>query len=206
LIAGIYTCTITDQNGCSVTSAGVVNEPSDITFSSTAEAVKCIGDANGVIHVSSQGGTPPFSYSATLDGTNFIFAQNGAIPNLAIGDYTIIIADNNGCTKVDTVAVPNASADVFAVTTDSTSCYGSDYNDGAVHILALSIQNGPYQYSIDGGASQYSRDFYTLTAGNHTIHAVSFRAAAYYCRNYSRYSGASLRRKQTDSSNLPERN
>lgn len=174
LFAGVYSCTITDQNGCSVTIAGVISEPADITYTTTVDAVMCLGDANGVIYINAQGGTSPYSYSATQDGSNFIFAQNGAIPGLAIGVYIIIIADNNGCTKVDTVTVPNATADVFAATTDSTSCYGTDYNDGAAHIIALSLQNGPYQYSIDGGTSQYSGDFYGLSAGDHSIHAVSF--------------------------------
>ena len=174
LLAGVYSCTVTDANACSVTTAGVVNEPADMTYTSSADAVKCLGDANGVIHVNAQGGTPPYNYSATQDGSNFIFAQNGAIPGLAIGDYIVIISDNFGCTKTDTVNVPNASANVFAASTDSTTCYGNAYNDGAAHIIALSLQNGPYQYSIDGGVSQYSGDFYALSAGDHTIQALSF--------------------------------
>ncbi len=174
LTMGLYSCTVNDANGCSITTAGVVNEPADITFVTTADAVKCQGDANGVIHVAAQGGTQPYNYSATQDGSNFVFAQNGAIPGLVIGVYTVIIADNFGCTKVDTVTVPDATLNFFATSTDSTSCYGNDYNDGAAHIMALSLQNGPYQYSIDGGVSQYSGDFYGLSAGNHTINAVSF--------------------------------
>ncbi len=174
LTMGVYSCTITDANSCSATTAGVVNEPADITYTTSADAVKCQGDANGVIHVDAQGGTSPYSYSATQDGSNFVFAQNGSIPGLAIGNYIVIIADNYGCTKTDTVTVPNATPDVFIANTDSTSCYGTDYNDGAAHILSLSLQNGPYQYSIDGGVSQYSGDFYALAAGDHTIHAVSF--------------------------------
>lgn len=65
LLAGVYSCTVTDANACSVTTAGVVNEPADMTYTSSADAVKCLGDANGVIHVNAQGGTPPYNYSAT---------------------------------------------------------------------------------------------------------------------------------------------
>ncbi|MBK7148738.1 MAG: hypothetical protein IPH78_07905 [Bacteroidetes bacterium] len=57
---------------------------------------------------------------------------------------------------------------------DSTSCYGDSYNDGSAEILATSIQNGPYQFSMDGGPLQYSGNFYNLSAGAHTITAVSF--------------------------------
>ena len=174
LVAGTYTCTVTDQNGCSVTTTGIVNEPSDLTYTITVDAVKCIGDANGVIYVAAQGGTSPYNYSATQDMTNFLFAVDGAVRNLAIGTYIVIISDDHGCTKVDTTIVPDATPDVFITTTDSTSCFGSDYNDGAAHILAISLQNSPYEYSIDGGAGQFSGDFYLLSAGDHFIHAVNY--------------------------------
>ncbi len=174
LTMGLYSCTVTDQSGCITTAAGVVNEPADMTFNTSVTPVKCIGDANGTITVDAQGGTSPYTYAATLDGSNFIFANAGLIPGLTIGDYIIIVSDNNGCTKTDTVSVPNATVDSFIASADSTSCYGEQYMDGAAHILTTSIQNGPYQYSVDGGNLQYSGDFYFLTAGAHTIHAVSF--------------------------------
>lgn len=174
LTMGVYSCTVTDQNGCTASAANVVNEPADISYSSSVTAVKCIGDANGTITVTAQGGTGPYNYSATNDGSNFFFANNGVIPGLAIGNYTIIISDNMGCTKTDTVYIPNATLDSFVSSTDSTTCYGTQYTDGAAHVLTTSIQNGPYQYSIDGGVMQYSGDFYYLSAGSHTILAVSY--------------------------------
>lgn len=174
LTAGVYSCTVTDQNGCTAIAANVVNEPADMTYTTSVTPVLCLGDANGTISVDAQGGTAPYNYSATQDGANFLFANNGVVPGLAIGVYIVIISDDMGCTKTDTVTVPNATLDVFTSTSDSTTCYGTQYTDGAAHILAISIQNGPYQYSMDGGSLQYSGDFYYLAAGAHNIHAVSF--------------------------------
>ncbi len=174
LLAGTYTCVITDGNGCTVSDADVVNEPADMIVNTSVTAVKCIGDENGTISVSATGGTSPYNYSATLDGANFVFATNGVIIDLGIGTYTLIVSDNNGCTKTVLVVVPNATIDNFTTSTDSTSCYGAEYNDGSAHITATTVQNGPYQFAIDGGIPQFSGDFYNLSAEAHTITAINF--------------------------------
>lgn len=178
LLASSYTCTVTDNNGCTVSASGVVNEPADMNISVVATAVKCVGDKNGTISVTAQGGTGPYNYSATLDGANFFFANNGVIENLEIGTYTVLIADNNGCSKTILATVPNATLDNFTTSVDSTSCYGADYNDGAVHIVATSIPNGPYQYSLDNGVPQVSGDFFFVAAGAHTITATNFNGCS----------------------------
>ncbi|MFN8287186.1 MAG: gliding motility-associated C-terminal domain-containing protein [Chitinophagales bacterium] len=174
LVANFYTVTVLDNHSCSTTASAVVAEPTDMVISYTATAVKCIGDKNGEITVNVTGGTNPYNYSATQDMVNFVSTTDGVIKDLAAGDYTVIISDNNGCTKTLPATVPDATPDAFQTTTDSTSCYGSNYNDGAAHIIATSIQNGPYMFSMDGGLSQYSGDFYYLSAGQHTITAYNF--------------------------------
>ncbi len=173
LLAGTYTCTVTDGKGCAASASGVVNEPAEMLINTSVTPVKCIGDENGTITVTATGGTSPYNFSATQDGANFVFATNGVIIGLAVGTYTVIVADDNSCTKTVLVTVPNATIDNFTTAVDSTSCYGTDYNDGAAYITATTIQNGPYQFSIDNGIPQYSGDFYDLAAGAHTITATN---------------------------------
>lgn len=173
LVAGQYTCTVQDANGCSASTTALVNDPTEMLVNTTAHAVKCPGDKNGSIDVTATGGTMPYNYSATTDGANFVFATDGTILDLAPGDYTVIVSDNNGCTKTALVTVPDATPDNFITVTDSTSCFGSEYTDGASHILATSVQNSPYQFGVDGGSLQYSGDFYGLSSGNHVITAVN---------------------------------
>jgi gliding motility-associated-like protein len=132
-------------------------------------AVKCIGDHNGEIFVNAAGGTPPYNYSATQDGVNFVYATDGVIVGLATGFYTVLIDDNNGCTLTDTTTVPNAVPDIYILTEDSTSCYGIQYTDGAIHVNGTVMQNSPYQYALDGSTSQYSGDFYNLGAGTYQL-------------------------------------
>jgi gliding motility-associated-like protein len=173
LLKGTYLVTVTDGKGCTVQGFDTIGEPDDIVIDLSVTAVKCVGDKNGTITVVATGGTSPYNYSATQDGSNFINTTDGLILGLAIGTYTVIISDNNGCTQTRFATIPNASIDNFITSTDSTSCYGTDYNDGGAHIEALSIQNGPYLYAVDGGGTQYSGDFSFLSAGYHTITAIS---------------------------------
>lgn len=174
LLANTYQVVVTDANGCSVSAAGVVTEPAALFINSiTTTAVKCPGQENGTITVVTSGGTLPHNYSATQDGSNFMYATNGVIIGLDTGEYLIIISDNAGCTYTETAIVPDAVADVFTVSTDSTSCFGSGYNDGALYISTAST-SGPYWYSIDGGAQQQQAgEFYGLAAGEYTIMAIS---------------------------------
>jgi gliding motility-associated-like protein len=173
LLAGSYSVSLTDANGCSVTASETISEPTDITVTTSVTAVKCVGDANGTITADAQGGTPPFTYTATQDNVNFSNAANSVISGLAIGTYSVIATDNNGCTQTVFATIPNAVVDNFTTSTDSTSCYGSDYNDGAAHITPLTLQNAPFQYILDGGISQISGDFLDISAGPHVITATS---------------------------------
>ncbi len=176
LLAGPYTCVVTDANGCIISGSSSVQQPDDMLISPpVVTAVKCIGDKNGTIMVDAQGGTSPFNYSATQDGANFVFATNNVIMGLAIGTYTVIVADDNGCTKTVFATVPNATIDNFTTSTDSTKCYGPSYTDGSASIQPTpnSYGNGPFQYQIDGGLLQFSNDFYGLGAGPHIITVIN---------------------------------
>ncbi len=173
LLAGFYSVTVTDSRSCSATGAANVNQPTNLTAIITTTPVKCQDEANGTLTATMTGGTPPYSFSVTQDFANFFFPINGVVYDLAPGDYSIVYSDNNGCTNTAMGTVVDAIPDVFTITTDSTSCYGADYDDGAIHIIGLTTQNMPYQFGVDGGPVQYSGDFYNLSAGNHTIQAIN---------------------------------
>lgn len=174
LAAGNYTCTISDINGCSVSFSQDITEPSDMQITASATAVKCIDSLDGIISVLISGGTAPYSYAATKDFAIWYYPDStGVIRGLAEGLYTVIVADDNGCIKSVQVTVPNALPDQFIVYADSTSCYGTDYNDGVVYIDVVSTQNGPYQFSLDGGDFQFADEFYDVSAGLHNVIAIS---------------------------------
>ncbi|MEL7530708.1 MAG: T9SS type A sorting domain-containing protein [Bacteroidota bacterium] len=96
LMAGTYTVTITDGDGCPYLDTVVVTEPDLLVVSGTSMPDSA-GTGLGTINVMASGGTPPYTY--TWDGTPGSADSTG----LAKGTYAIAIADSNGC--VDTVSV-----------------------------------------------------------------------------------------------------
>ena len=172
VIIGTYTITVKDQTGCTATTASVtVYQPTPLAFDSIiTTAVKCPGDKNGTIRVYASGGTQPYNYSCTQDFVNFEYATGISIIGLDTGFYHVVLSDDNGCTLTDTARVPNAVPDFYTITTDTTSCYGSQYHDGAIHITGLPLRNAGFRYSIDGTNFQ-TTEFDSLTAGLYNITA-----------------------------------
>ncbi len=175
LIAGLYESTVTDNLGCAVDGNVVIGEPAQILFTIDSTAVKCIGSKDGTISLgNTSGGVPPYEYAATTDLSNFTYTTDSVIVGLDTGYYTVLISDANGCTLLDTTYVPNAVPDSFNITADSTSCFGAQYVDGAIHVSGLVGQNSPFQYAVDGSPLQFSGDFYNLAAGSHTIEITDY--------------------------------
>lgn len=172
---GNYTVSVQDADGCTASANVDVYQPSALQVDSVVTtAVKCPGDKNGTLKVYASGGTAPYNYSCTKDGANFFHVTNDVIEGLDTGSYIVILSDNNGCTLTDNAYVPDAIRDTYLLTSDSTTCFGPQYNDGAVHATGRPAVNAPFQYSIDSVNFQYSGDFFGLTAG---LYYITFKDA-----------------------------
>jgi len=143
LVAGDYSVTITDGNGCEITSEDItVGEPSEIVITaSTATDAECNGDASGSINISVAGGTPPYTY----------FWSNGEdtqdIDGLAAGDYTGTITDANGCTLVSptiTIGEPDEIS-VTSLVIEDADCNGA--STGGIDI-EVAGGTAPYTYYL----------------------------------------------------------
>ncbi len=92
LTAGIYSVTITDANNCQRIFTFEVLQPGFLQATSTIDEPSCFGYADGTIFTSVTGGTAPFSYL----WNNGVTVANNA--NIAAGNYSVTITDNNNCT------------------------------------------------------------------------------------------------------------
>ncbi|MEZ5044858.1 MAG: proprotein convertase P-domain-containing protein [Saprospiraceae bacterium] len=93
LLAGSYTLTVTDQNGCESISTAAVVQPNPIELDLKGINVTCYGGRDGSIDISVSGGTAPFQYS--LDNKNF--TGSSRLIGLEQGAYNIFIKDAFGC-------------------------------------------------------------------------------------------------------------
>lgn len=155
LLAGTYTISVRDSNGCSMTTSSTVSEPTAITASATITDLTCNGDGSGEIDVTASGGTGLLEYS--LDGTNFQAAK--VFTGLSAGNYTITIMDTNGCTSAITATVvePPGLLVSAGISNDNT-------------ILATATGGtSPYEYSLNSGTFQSSGNFSGLANGDYSI-------------------------------------
>ena len=99
LSAGTYSVTVTDANGCSVTSTATVTQPASALSATSVSTNQIQGGAMGSVNVTISGGTSPYtslwSNSATTED----------LGSVAAGVYSCTITDANGCTQTiaDTV-------------------------------------------------------------------------------------------------------
>ena len=122
LVEGNYSLTTTDAQGIEITEEniiltsipGSIFEIIEITTTNSSNTI-----SNGAIHLNIAGGFPPYTYqwSGTDTGSQFgINALNFSIPNLAAGEYSITVTDNNGAQQTVSLTLLDETVPVFPCT------------------------------------------------------------------------------------------
>lgn len=93
LSAGEYNIVVQDANGCMVEETLIIQD-CVIEILAIIENVSNGGTNDGSVTVTTNGGTPPFSYS--IDGGN-TFQDDPFFGNLEVGNYSITVRDGNEC-------------------------------------------------------------------------------------------------------------
>jgi gliding motility-associated-like protein len=161
--AGTHNYTITDNKGCSSSATLSINEPPPLNITATTTGAGCGSDAaSGKAHLLVSGGASPyqFAWDAATGGGH----ADSAI-NLAGGSYTVIVTDNNTCSKSVQVVIPHGDPSlVLTPAITNLKCH----NDNA-GIIEMGISGGkpPYNCLWSTGATTSSLE--KLTAGNYTV-------------------------------------
>jgi len=160
ILAGTYTCTITDANGCQVVQTIVVpNTGAPTVTIPTTVNVSCFGGNNGSANSNVVGGVPPYTYL----WSNAQITANAT--NLTAGSYTLTVTGNNGCSSSATVTITQPTQLTGAITTTNVSCFGG--NNGSAIVTPVGGV-GPYTYlwsnaQITQTASNLILGIYTCT-------------------------------------------
>ncbi|MCT4560697.1 MAG: gliding motility-associated C-terminal domain-containing protein [Crocinitomicaceae bacterium] len=118
LPAGTYTCTVTDQNGCTSTVTATITEPAPISNTFNFNPIQCFGGTT-TIHSTVSGGTQPYSY--IWNGQ-----PNGSSLSTTAGNYTLQIIDANGCVLADNVSVTQPPQINASLPNGITVCAGTN--------------------------------------------------------------------------------
>jgi gliding motility-associated-like protein len=135
LTAGVYSVTITDQNGCTDVRSLTINQPAPLADGNVTTQVTCFGSNDGSITSNVSGGTGPYNYFWSTGG------QYPAVFNLTQGIYTLTITDARGCSIVVSDTVNEAPEIQWSLDGDLDICYG-DFTT-----LSATVTGGQQPYS-----------------------------------------------------------
>ncbi len=148
LAPGNYTVTVTDSKGCTENISITIATATAPTIAiSNKKDASCFGLSDGTATALAIGGNPPYVYS-----WNTVPIQNNATAtNLAAGNYTVTVTDNNGCTAFTSVQInqpPNGSCgevyfpNAFSPNGDATNPeFGPVGNVAAISNYLLLVYN-----------------------------------------------------------------
>ena len=161
---GIYSCTITDLNGCQTLFETEITAPDPISVTTTITDATC-GACDGGLACVVVGGTEPYTFTWT-----------GGIPDgelnpidLCPGDYTLTVEDANGCTYVETFTVGGPPPVTASADITNLLCYEECI--GAISATFTDVQD-PATYTwtdAEGNVVGDGTELTDLCAGEYTV-------------------------------------
>lgn len=188
LAADDYVIVTSTTDGCLDERTITVDEIPELRLTATnQENITCNA---GVINLTPSGGTTGYEFAIySKDGlapytdettipdsdfspnTTFLFGYEGTpstyIPNEE-GDYVFVIRDDNGCYGFSNI-VTMEDLGTITISATNTEITCADSSTSVMTINATG-GNAPYQYSLDGGTTYQTENFFNnISAGNYTI-------------------------------------
>ena len=169
LMAGPYSVTVTDANGCTETISQLLSEPQALSITNIIHQVSCYGGNDGNVDITVSGGTLPYYY----------LWSNGAttedIDSLYTGDYTVTVTDAHNCQISATFNVPQPYAPLTATISGvDILCHGE--STGSVD-LEPTGGTVPYTYTWNSGAT--TQDLTNVPAGTYQVTITDVMGCTY---------------------------
>ncbi|HEY4789639.1 MAG TPA: SBBP repeat-containing protein, partial [Bacteroidales bacterium] len=178
LMAGTYSVTVNDHNGCSVGLGNIaITQPNKMTFKGTA-VTDIVSPAKGAVNLIVNGGTIPNTFA--WQGPSG-FTPPGNIQNLSnltiAGTYSVHVTDFNSCTADTSVLVNDGTLPVaYIQSKQDVSCYGG--SDGSATVDATNFTD-PLSLSYHWNNSSTSQTVTGLAAGTYHVTVTDGSSTAY---------------------------
>ncbi|MES2515664.1 MAG: gliding motility-associated C-terminal domain-containing protein [Bacteroidota bacterium] len=171
LSAGAYTVNVTDANSCVGSTTITITQPTAAVGAvMTATTAAGCGTSTGGATVTTNGGTPGYSYSWTPGG-----GTTAGVSNLNSGTNSVTVTDAKGCTVTAIANITTAGGPTLSVTSQTNvNCFGASTGSATINAAG---GTAPVTYTwIPGnlnGAVQTA-----LAAGLYTVNASDANACA----------------------------
>jgi hypothetical protein len=156
LAKGIYGLTISDASDSTLVLSALVEAPTPIQASANVTDSEC-GQTSGTIDLSVSGGSAPYTFLWNEDQTTEDLNQ------LAAGDYSVSITDNNGCQIQALYTVKETSSLQIEASQVNLQCH--ETGTGSVSI------------EVSGGTAPYT---YLWSTGDTTRNLSNLREETYF--------------------------
>ena len=174
LTSGVYSVSVTDAFGCTVSKSADITNVNPIGLGIfTATQPSCL-QSNGAINMTVTGGTAPFYYSASTGDVLVSYGRTFSISGLSAGQYNFQVTDAGLCQMFagTTLETPGG---ITAVSVQGQNSTCSSTNGS----ITITVQGGtiPYTYTLispDGtqlnvSNSQTTQIFENLGTGTYTV-------------------------------------
>ena len=141
--ANNYSVTVTDAINCGATAGAIVAEPNAIAITETIADISCLGEADGAIDITLNGGATPYAY-AWSDGD-----LNEDRINLSSGNYSVEVMDANSCAVTADYFVREGDVIILNATETNPTC-AFNGNDGTITVSGTGGTE-PYTYAWSNG-------------------------------------------------------
>ncbi|MEM6319616.1 MAG: SdrD B-like domain-containing protein, partial [Bacteroidota bacterium] len=163
LVAGIYTVTTTDANGCSQTDTVTVQEVTDIACSITVlNDIETFNGTEGRLGVTVTGGTGNYTYRWNNGG------MDSVINDLSTNNYIVTITDDGSCSCIDSLRLLNPAiigdfvfedidsngiqnAGELGIPDVTLQLTGTTYYGEPIVLTTMTDANGNYQFNVPPG-------------------------------------------------------
>lgn len=163
LTAGLYSVTVTDNNGCiSMDTISVAQGPAPGNIIPSFIDVACFGNNTGSATVNVNGGQQPYTYAWSNGG------NSATITNLPAGTYSVTVTTANGCitTATITISQPATALTANSLVNSNVLCFGGSNGNATV---AASGGTGPYLYSWSSTPAQNTANASGLPSGSYAV-------------------------------------
>lgn len=165
---GSYTVIGTDENGCSITSVIALQDVGTPVINAEVIPVSCIG-GDGEIILTVTGGNEPY----TFEWLGFPLNASNTLTDLEVGEYTVNVTDNGGCTVSSTISVGPTPPITISFTSTDENCGNGEGS------ITTSIENGNgselYLWTLVGDPDfiSFDENLEGLSAGVYNLEVIN---------------------------------